>query len=303
MFASVLLGDVLSIASNLLVGIVGHFVDGARRDIDSVLNTYLYATVDPITAGPFTANPTIHRLNGGMVIAVEALMGLVVLAGFFQHVIDHSPRSKFGFKVFMPRLLLALILAHGSLLFMQMTIDLNNALGHVAMGLGDALGSESAPWSTPISVTAVDHLRATEDLFGAIFDLLLVAGMVLLTLTYVVRTALLNVLVVTAPLAALLLVLPQTRTHATSWLNLFLATVFMQAVQLIVLRVATATAFDNGGGIVATLYGIATLFVMLKVPGSLSIGGHFLTKAHTMAHHFEKAAEKAVHPHHTKARA
>ena len=137
----------------------------------------------------------------------------------------------------------------------------------------------------------------------ALACVILVVALVILALAYVIRTALLNVLIVTAPLAALLLVLPQTRTHATSWMNLFFATVFMQAVQLIVLRVATATAFDNGGGLISTLYALATLFLMLKVPGALSTAQHLETKAHTGFHHLQKSAEKLISPHHTKAHA
>jgi Conjugal transfer protein TrbL len=303
MFAHALLGDALSIVSHLIVGMVGHFVDGARRDIDSVLNTYLFATVDPHTSGPFTGDTTLHRLNGGMVVAVDALMALVLVAGFFQHMFDHSTRAKFGFKIFIPRMLLAVVLANGSLMFVQMVIDLNNAMGHVAMSLGDAIGSENAPWAAPISPASVDHLKLSEDLFGGIFDIFLVVALVLLALAYVIRTALLNVLVVTAPLAALLMVLPQTRMHATSWLRLLFATVFMQAVQLIVLRVATATAFDTGGGLISTLYALATLFLMLKVPGALNTAEHLETKAHTGFHHLQKSAEKLISPHHSRAHA
>jgi hypothetical protein len=303
MVAHALLGDALSVVSHLIVGMVGHFVDGARRDIDSVLNTYLFSTVDPHTSGPFTSDPTLRRLNGGMMVAVDALIALVLLAGFFQRIFDHSTRAKFGYKIFIPRLLLAVFLSYGSLMFVQMVIDLNNAMCHVAMNLGNTIGTANAPWSPPISSPAVDRLKLSEDLFGAIFDIFLVVALVILALAYVIRTALLNVLVVTAPIAALLLVLPQTRLHATSWLRLLYATVFMQAVQLIVLRVATTTAFDNGGGLISTLYGLATLFLMLKVPGALNTAQHLETKAHTGFHHLQKSAEKLIAPHHTRAHA
>jgi hypothetical protein len=77
----------------------------------------------------------------------------------------------------------------------------------------------------------------------------------------------------------------------------------MQAVQLIVLRVATTTAFDNSGGLISTLYGLATLFLMLKVPGALNTAAHLETKAHTGFHHLQKSAEKLISPHHTRAHA
>lgn len=303
MFAHVILGDALSVVSNLIVGMVGHFVDGARRDIDSVLNTYLFSTVDPHTSGPFTSDPTLSRLNGGMVLAVDALMALVLVAGLLQYLLDNSTDAKFGFKVFIPRLMLAVVLSHASLLFVQMVIDLNNALDHVAINLGNSISSANAPWAAPISTTAVDHLKTSEDLFSGIFDILLVVALVILALAYVVRTALLNVLVVTAPLAALLLVLPQTRQYATSWLHLLYATVFMQAVQLIVLRVATTTAFDNSGGLISTLYALATLFLMLKVPGALNATQHFQTRAQSGLYHLHQSAERLIGPHRARASA
>ena len=55
--------------------------------------------------------------------------------------------------------------------------------------------------------------------------------------------SLLDILVVLAPLAALCSVLPDTRRYAFTWLRLFMVAVFMQAVQLIILRVATAVGF------------------------------------------------------------
>jgi hypothetical protein len=73
-------------------------------------------------------------------------------------------------------------------------------------------------------------------------------------------------------------------------------TVFMQAVQLIVLRVAMTLAFDNQGfGLVQTLYGLATLFLMLKVPGALNTASHLETKSKTLGHHLERAFRHAVH--------
>ncbi len=122
--------------------------------------------------------------------------------------------------------------------------------------------------------------------------------MAILVLTYVIRTALLNVLIVTAPLAALLSVVPDTRSHARSWLRLFVGTVFMQAVQLIIMRVAVTTEFDSNGGVITTVYALATLWLLLKVPGAMSTGTHLESKAHTMLHTLERSAKHALMPAH-----
>ena len=118
----------------------------------------------------------------------------------------------------------------------------------------------------------------------------------------VVRHALLCVLIVLAPLAALCTVLPDTRGHARGWLRLFGVTVLMQPVQLIVLRVAEVAAVDEGGGLVQSLYALATLFLMLKVPGALNVAAHLETKAETLGHRLERSIRRATihHGHPTR---
>ena len=93
--------------------------------------------------------------------------------------------------------------------------------------------------------------------------------------------------------------LPETRGYSRLWLRLFMATVFMQALQLIVLRVATATGFgSSGAGIAAALYGLATLWIMLKVPGALHSATHLESRARTMGHQVERSLHRALAPVH-----
>ena len=78
-------------------------------------------------------------------------------------------------------------------------------------------------------------------------------------------------------------------------MRLFSVTVLMQPVQLIVLRVAEVVAVDAGGGLVQSLYALATLFLMLKVPGALNVAAHLETKAETIGHRLERSVRRAVH--------
>ncbi|MFN2582279.1 MAG: hypothetical protein ABR498_06015, partial [Candidatus Dormibacteria bacterium] len=93
-------------------------------------------------------------------------------------------------------------------------------------------------------------------------------------------------------------VLPDTRGYARLWLRLFVVTVFMQAVQLIVLRVAVSAGFAAGGGIAQSLYALATLWIMLKVPGALHSAGHLETKATGLGRHVERSMRRAIAPVH-----
>ncbi len=286
-----------------VVGLLGHLVSVARVDLGGVLDRFLFRTVDPTVSGnrPITANPNLVNLNLGLAVAVDAMVGLVILLTSLRSIFERSMRSKYDLKVILPRVLLAVVLAHGSLLFMQMTIDLNNALDGVALSLGGPMNGDTLPWSPSLAPETIARLVSGQDIFAALLMVALIVAMAILVLAYVIRTALLNVLIVTAPLAALLSVMPDTRSHARTWVRLFLGTVFMQAVQLIILRVAVTTEFNSEGGLITTVYALATLWLLLKVPGAMNTSTHLESKAHTMLHTLERSAKHALMPAHHRA--
>lgn len=287
------LPDPVEAAVHLFTGLVAHFVDGARTDVSRMLDRHLFSTVDP-EGRPLTENPSLRRLTTGLMVAADTMITAVVIFASFRSLLDRSMRSKYQLKVVIPRVLLAVLLIHGSLLFAQMLIDLNNALGQVARSLGGGMTTDSLPWSATLSSGSIEHLRVTEDIFHCVFDVALVIALVILGLAYVIRSALLNILIVSAPLAGLCTVLPETRGYARIWTRLFLTTVFMQAVQLLVLRVAAVTGLDQDGGIAQSIYGIATLYILLKVPGALNTAAHLETKAKTMGHNLERSLRRAL---------
>lgn len=285
----------------MLADALAKFVDSARVEIEDELDKYLFTTVDLTGGSPrsITENPALRGLNLRLAIAGDILAAAVVVFASLRSMWERSVRARYTLKVFLPRLLLAVVLMHFSLPLMQMAVDLNNAMGHVATETGQPLQMAAMPWAPAISSAEVQHISAAQDLFHAMFSVALVLALVILVLAYILRHALLGILIVMAPLAALCTSLPETRTYARSWLRLFTVTVFMQAVQLIVLRVATEVAADGGGGLAQTLEGLATLYLMLKVPGALNTAAHLETKAETIAKHAEKAIHKVIVPHHT----
>ncbi|MDQ6856886.1 MAG: hypothetical protein M3Z57_07430, partial [Candidatus Dormibacteraeota bacterium] len=69
---------------------------------------------------------------------------------------------------------------------------------------------------------------------------------------------------------------------------------------LIILRVAVTTEFNSDGGLITTVYALATLWLLLKVPGAMNTGTHLENKAHTLLHTLERSAKHALMPaHHT----
>jgi hypothetical protein len=294
---------------HMLTGALAHFIDGARADIERTLQRHLFSTVDTSVPGarPITENPSLRRLNLGMALATDILVGAVIVFASLRSMWERSLRARYSLKVMLPRLLLALVLVHFSLPLMQMGIDLDNALCRVALSLGNELHVDGLPWSPVVSQAAAQKISLTQDLFHGVLGVIVVVTLVILVLAYVLRHALLCVLIVLAPLAGLMTTLPDTRNYSRTWLRLFMVTVFMQAVQLFVLRVAGVVGLDEGGGLVQTLDALATLYLMLKVPGALNEAAHLETKAETMGKHLEKAVRKAaIHaimpPHTTRRR-
>jgi len=293
------LRDPLGSFLHLLIGALTHFIDSARADLERVLQRYLFTTVDTTVPGTraITDTPSLHRLNLSMAVAMDVLVAAVLLFACLRSMFERSLRSRYSLKVMLPRLMFALVLVHFSLPLMQMAIDLDNALSHVALSLGDELHVDQLPWSPVISPAAVQGLSVSQDIFHAVFAVAVVIAVVILVLAYVLRHALLGILIVVAPMAGLCTALPDTRNYARTWLRLFLVTVFMQAVQLVVLRVASTVAVDEGGGIAQSLDALATLYLMLKVPGALNEAAHLETRAETLGRHLEKSMRHAVFHH------
>ena len=292
--------DPLGTILQLLTGVLSHFIATARADLNSELGRYLFTTVDPTASGSraLTANPAIAHLNGSLVLVADVLVAAVVVYASLRSIFEHSIRARYALHLVIPRVMAAIVMVHGSIYFIQMAIDLNNAIGGVAQSMGGPLTIDTLPWSGSMSAATVSIIQGSQDLFHAIFALGVVVAVVILVLSYVIRTALLDILVVLAPLAALCSALPDTRRYAFTWLRLFIVAVFMQAIQLIILRVATAVGFGAGSGIAESLFALAILWIVLKVPGTLHAATHVETHAHTAMRHVQRSMHRALAPAH-----
>ena len=100
--------------------------------------------------------------------------------------------------------------------------------------------------------------------------------LVLLPLQLLMRLALVDILLVLAPLAAVLWILHQTQGWAGLWAQRFVSTVFGQFVQMLALSLGldllTKLPTNGAAALLQPLLGIAVLAVGLKIP-SLMGGG------------------------------
>src|SRR5438270_7195079 len=111
------LRDPLGTVLHLVTGVLSHFIASAHRDLDGVLQRFLFSTVDPSVAHlrPLTANPSVASLNLGLAVAADVLVGAIVLYLCVRSVVDHSVDSRYALRVAVPRLLLSVALVHSSI--------------------------------------------------------------------------------------------------------------------------------------------------------------------------------------------
>jgi len=98
--------------------------------------------------------------------------------------------------------------------------------------------------------------------------LILVLGYDVLAVAYVVRYTILIVLAISAPLAGLMFVLPDTLHLAKLWRKIFVTNLFMQPIQLFVI----AIGFGLENTSISPLrhaFALAALLIVFKVPGAM----------------------------------
>ena len=281
----------LSLLSHLIADTLLGFVDSSRAALDGALRTYLFGTYDaasPRGDQPFTSTPGIAPLNHLLLATGSALVVAVLLYSSLRTVVSAGD-ARHHLQLILPRVLMALALGVVSLPLLQQAINLNNALSTVVSG-GGAPSLAQLPWVSPLDGSALHS--AASNIFLLLFAAALVVGIVILVLAYVVRYTLLAVLCAAAPLAAIAWVLPETRAFSRQWLRLLVVTLFMQFLQLLVLRTAMELAFAHGHGLVGTLYAFAALYLMLRVPGALNVAAHYGASAESAGRRWVRAARR-----------
>ncbi|MDQ3809205.1 MAG: type IV secretion system protein, partial [Chloroflexota bacterium] len=202
-------------------------------------------------------------------VANIGLAVVTVWGGINLIVHPHIRAPYHGALELVPRVLVGAVLVNTSLDWGRFAIDANNALcGMLGLatipGWVDVLGVEQG--SVLLNVIAM--------------GIYLLMGLLLLG-QMLMRLALVDALLVVAPLALLCWVLPQTHSWARLWFSTFFSTVFVQFLQVVVLQLGTellqsaatalqaATQQPLGSGrswLASVLFGVAVLHLARKVP-------------------------------------
>ena len=275
------------------IGMLFRAVDFLAQPLRSFFDAYLFSTTDVIGGGDFTRATAITRIEPFMAATADAGLAAAVVWGSYHIMWSHSYRSLYTVRNLLPRILLAILLINFALPLFQAAVFFENAVCGAIKALPLGFSWTGNLWA----------LIQNQDPGGApTFTLLtlaaLYAGYALLACAYAIRYALLVVLAVTAPIAALLFVLPDTHHYAREWGSLFISTLFMQPLQLLVLAIGFQLENDlpNANHNPARhLFALGCLLIAFKVPGALHSTSQVGTRAMSAAKHY---ATLALHPRH-----
>lgn len=255
-WAKDIVNAVFTLIGQAMLEAIRGFVDWALGMGGSSLN---FVTRTP-AEGTYDS-PTVRSLYNFSRAIVNVALAVVVMWGGFNVIIKEHTRSPYHEAMeLLPRVILAALAANLTIEFARMLIDINNAL---AAGVGD------------VGLPGYDQATPSQEGLALIFTAI-AYGIVAILLVFqmLMRLALLAMLIVLGPIAALLWVLPQTQQWTRWWTDLFVITVFQQAIQVMVLALGTALMVELTPGSVSNalltmLLGLAVCWLTLKVPSLL----------------------------------
>jgi len=241
-----------------VLGVLVGITDALHRMVDAVLQSP-FNVISRTPPALSYDSATVRGLWGiARGVANAGLVLVVAWGGIGIAVRQHVGASYHDAAELLPRVALGALLVNTSLWWGRLAIDTNN-------GLCDLLGRAALPaWE--------QSSGAAQVLVGVLAALLYLVMAVLLVLQQFMRLALIDVLLVVAPVALLCWVLPQTQGWARLWSHTFTGTVFAQFVQVVALRLGASLlpelAPDSvAAELVGLFLGVASLALTLKLPG------------------------------------
>jgi hypothetical protein len=255
--------------------------------LDVWSNLILQTTDVETHGGRFVDMVTIQRFEPKVQVVANAALALLTIWAAYRIMWGHGLRSQYTARILLPRLLMGVVLINFSLTLFQIAIDASNALSTTVQNFVHLDDPKTWAANGGYQNAGVLEVITTAGLaFG--YDVLAIA--------YFVRYAILVVLAITAPIAGLFFLLPETHHISKMWASQFSTNLLMQPIQLFVLSIGFALERD-GVSPVHHLFALASLFVVFKVPGA--IGG-----SEKSAHKLESTVHEAFkHIAHAVARA
>jgi len=257
------------IPGQIRVAISEFFAWIARQALQPVLDA-LGRTV--LATPDVTGNDRVRDVwNTCAVIANTCFVLFLVAAGYLLTARE-TLQTRYGLKDLLPRLGVAAIVSNTSLLLASKAIGATNALTAAILGTGVEAGKAGAALAQTMTLS----LEGTS-ILGSLMGLAVLVMAIVVLVTYVMRLAMLVVLVGMAPIALCCHALPQTEGIAYTWWRAFTGVLGIQLGQalvlLVMLRVLLTPAGDTilgfpstSGGLIGLVLMLALLHMLIKIP-------------------------------------
>jgi hypothetical protein len=243
---------------------------------------FVLTTTDVETGGDFTKNATIQRFEPAMQVVADSALVLAVAWASYRIMWGHGIRTQYTARVLLPRVFMAALLVNFAMPMFQAAVGASNVMSGAVYGFGNIPDWKS--WLAAFSVNPSDAL------WQVLVTGVLVVAYDVLAVAYLVRYTILVFLAITAPLAAVMFVVPDTMHIARLWRQWFVTNLLMQPIQLFVLSIGFA--LDHPGITpVRHLFALASLLIVFKVPGAMGsaekVAHKLASTAHTGLTHVE----------------
>ncbi|HET9780623.1 MAG TPA: hypothetical protein VFR33_02505 [Candidatus Dormibacteraeota bacterium] len=238
----------------------------------------------------FIHNMTISAFEPKVQLIADAGLVMIAIWAAYRIMWGHGLFTQYTARILLPRLFMAAVLINFALPLFQMTVDASNVVSSVAYSLNQYDNVNT--FASQLTLNTVTSAGTMEVLTTAA----LAAGFGALAIAYLIRYAILILLAITAPLAALLFMLPETNHLSKMWITHFTTNLFMQPIQLFVMAIGFGLEHD-GVSPIHHLFALASLLIVFKVPGAMGGGEKAAHKLQSTVHeamtHIVKAVAKA----------
>ena len=251
--------------------VVAQILDDSIGLLLKVWFGFVLTTTDLEGRGEFVQNAAIQRFEPSVQMLANAALVIVAMWASYRIMWGHGLFTQYTARIMLPRLVLAVVLINFALPLFQMGIDAANTVSGtmVAFNTYDDLTSFATEFKHNPNVGT----------WELVTTMALAGGYGVLAIAYLLRFAVLVLLAITAPVAALLFMLPETHHISKAWMSQFSTNLVMQPAQLFVLSVGFALE-RNGITPMHHLFALAALLVAFKVPGAFGASEKVAHKMH-----------------------
>jgi hypothetical protein len=241
--------------------------------VESALNPVLETMGQTVLATPdLTSNEQVRTVWTANLVIANTVFVLFIVAAGLVIVSRETLQTSYGLKELVPRIVVAGLASNLSLLLVGQMIEFANALTAGIAGQGVDPGTAAQALADIWANAAVGT-----NFLASLLMIAIVVMAIIVVITFIMRVAVLCVLLMVAPLALLFHALPQTEQLAFTWWKAVAGCFAIQLGQTVVLVAAVAVFLTptgpsvlgfpaSGSGWLGLLVALAMMWLLVKIP-------------------------------------